>query len=338
MARGWPWRDGDQWRRRIDAFDLLDEGKAPMRLADAVLGSPDGPRPVFEEAGLDVGARPRGGLAEAAFRTACEAVSKMSGARAQEAQAMLLRWAQQPVGAVCFPGSWVDLVRACIRPWAEREPEAAHKAHLLAELETLGGGDPRIPGSGRWPQVEQQAPDVHSVLLRWLTRASVMQFLEVVDRSLREPDARRMWSYRRAFWTSYLLNESGPRIERAWVAFGADGARLARAAARETGDRSLSVFGNQTEKSGQHAALLLEIGDLMIVDWSHSGKYNVWRRGERGAPNLFRQQYRYGELDSAPLRESHVSPATYSWQKKLAQIIEGRSFFSEKPAWRPKRV
>lgn len=338
LAGAWPWRPADQWRRRIERFDLLDGARASARLARAVLDSAQGPRAVFEAAGLDVGTRPRGGLAESAFRTACGLVSSTDSGQAQEGQALLLRWAHQPAGTLCFPGSWVDLVRACIQPWSDREPDAAHKAHLLAELEVLGGGDPRIPGSGRWPQIAEKAPDAYGVLLRWLTRASVMQFLEVVDRSLREPDARRMWAYRRAFWTSYLLNETGPRIERAWVAFGADGARLARAAARETGDKSLSVFGNQSEKSGQHAALILEIGDLLIVDWSHSGKYNVWRRGERGRPNLFRLQYQAGELDSAPLRESHSSPSTYSWQKKLAQIIEGRTFFSEKPAWRPKRV
>jgi hypothetical protein len=338
IAAGWPWRPGDQWKDRLGRFDLLDGASAAERLAKAVLTSTTGHASVLEQAGLDMGTRPRGGLAEAAFRTTCRSVATMAGARAEQAQAMLLRWSLATTGTISFPASWVDLVRACVTPWISHEPGAQHKAHLLAELERLGGGDPRIPGSGRWPEVAQDAPDAYALLLRWLTRASVMQFLEVVDRSLREPDARRMWSYRRAFWTSYLLNESGPRIERAWVAFGADGARLARAAARETGDKSLSVFGNQSEKSGQHAALILEIGDLLVVDWSHSGKYNIWRRGERGRPSLFRLQYDAGELDSAPLRESHSSPSTYSWQKKLAQVIEGRVFYSEKASWRPSRV
>lgn len=337
MAIGWPWREGEQWRRRLDAFDLLNGPSASERIAQAVISSGDGPRTVFEEAGLNIGARSRGGLAEQAFRAVCRRVEGMSGESAERNQAMLLRWAEQTRGAICFPGSWVELVRACVEPWKDRDPDGQHKAYLLSALESVGGGDPRIPGGGRWPQVAERAPDAYGVLLRWLTRASVMQFLEVVDRSLREPDARRMWAYRKAFWTSYLFNEKGPRIERAWVAFGADGARLARDAARETGDKSLSVFGNQLEKTGQHAALLIEIGDLLIVDWSHSGKYNVWRKGQRG-PSLFRTSYEVGTLDSAPLRESHSAPQTYNWQKKLAEIIEGRMFTSPKPSWRPTRV
>ncbi|RUN76548.1 hypothetical protein EJC47_11305 [Sphingomonas sp. TF3] len=334
---GWAWRPGDPWRDRLLAFDLLDPDLAPARIAHAVLASARGPRPVLQAAGLDLGARPRGGMSEAAFVEACRLTCRLQGEAAKVAQTMLLRWAQQQPGTTSFPRAWPELVSACLLPWRKSDPDAAHKAFLIDELELLGGGDPRTAGGGRWPAVEKTAPDAYSVLLRWLTRASVMQFLEIVDRSLREPDARRMWSYRRAFWTSYLLADQGPAIEQAWVAFGSDGAKLARAAARESKDKSLSVFGIQNEKSSQHAALIVRIGDLLIVDWSHSGKYNVWRKGE-GGPELFRPSYAAGSLDSAPLRDSHSAPSHYNWQKSLAYIIEGRRFMNEKPAWRPRGV
>ena len=148
-----------------------------------------------------------------------------------------------------------------------------------------------------------------------------------------------MWSYRRAFWTSYLMGDgSGPTIDAAWVAFGQSGARLANTIAKESGDRSFSAFGLQNDKAPDQAALIIQMGDLLIVDWSHSAKYNVWRKGDKGRPALFKERYRAGELYSAPLQESHSSPSTYSWQKRLARIIEGRVFISEKPSWRPKRA
>ena len=336
-AARWQWRPVDPWRERLQAFELLQPDRAPSRIAAAVLASDRGQQPVLQAIGLDVGARPRGGMAEAAFIETCRQVARMKGAPAQRAQIMLLQWGQQQRGASSFPRAWPDLVAACLLPWRDKEPDVAHKSLLIDELVTLGGGDPRTVEGRRWSVVQEVAPDAYAVILQWLTRASVMQFLEIVDRSLREPDARRMWSYRRAFWTSYLLADQGPAIEQAWVAFGTDGARLARAAARDSKDKSLSVFGIQNEKSSQHAALLVKIGDLLIVDWSHSGKYNVWRRGERG-PELFRPSYDYGALDSAPLRESHSAPSHYNWQKSLAYIIEGRRFLSEKPSWRPRHV
>ena len=122
------------------------------------------------------------------------------------------------------------------------------------------------------------------------------------------------------------------------LAFGEDGARLARQTARETGDKTFLAFGTQLDKSHQHAALLVEIGDLLVVDWSHSAKYNVWRRGDPNRPVLFEKHYGYGKLYSGPIQESHVSPSTYSWQKALASIIEGKRLFSPKPSWKPRRV
>jgi hypothetical protein len=166
-----------------------------------------------------------------------------------------------------------------------------------------------------------------------------MQFLDIVGRSMTDADSRRMWAYRRAFWTSYLLGSDGaPAIQKAWIAFGRNAAQLARDAARSTADQSLMSFGEQNDKSDMHSALIMEIGDLLIVDWSHSAKYNVWKKGDRGRPELFKSSYPNGALYSAPLQDSHVAPANYTWQKKLAKIIEGKNFYAEKTSWRPKNV
>ena len=154
-----------------------------------------------------------------------------------------------------------------------------------------------------------------------------------------DPAAKKMWDYRRAFWMSYLLSDGrSPGIDAAWVAFGDKGATLARDAVRTSGDRSFAAFGKQVDKSPEHAALILQIGDLTIVDWSHSAKYQVWRRGDKAIPQLFLSHYSHGALYSAPIQESHSSPSTFSWQKKLASIIEGQMIFSPKPSWKPKRV
>lgn len=337
-AAAWPWRDSDHWPSHIADLELFDTAKAPTRLAALVLEGDDGPADVLNRLGLGTPGRRKGGLVSAAFARACGLVAHVRGADATKAQLRLIDWARDDNGALAYPRAWPDFVVACLAPWEKAEPDNAHKTRLIEVLERFGGGDPRMRPE-RWREVIDHSPDVYGLLLRWLTRASVLQFLDIVDRSLREADAKRMWSYRRAFWTSYLMGTGGgPQMDAAWVAFGDDGARLANQAARESGDRSFTSFGRQEDKSSQHAALIVRIGDLTIVDWSHSAKYNVWQAGDRGRPELFKQRYRLGELYSAPLQESHSAPANYTWQKKLARIIEGRTFWSEKPEWRPRRV
>jgi hypothetical protein len=256
---------------------------------------------------------------------------------AANAQRKLIEWASSVDERFIFPRSFRWFVQACLLPWERVEPTNAHKTELLDCLERFGGGDPRSK-PGLWRDVEDNARAAYDILLQWLTRASVMQFLDIVDRSMRDQSSRTMWAYRRAFWISYLTATEGPRIQRAWVAFGDDGKRLAKQAARESGDNTFLTFGTQVEKSAQHAALLVEIGDLLIVDWSHSAKYNVWRRGDANRPELFKEIYGWGQLYSGPIQESHVAPGTYTWQKRLASIIEGRQFFSPKQSWRPKRA
>jgi len=338
MALRWEWRAKDVWKERLDRFALLNVDEAPKRLALEILAAPQRQRQILQEAGLDEGARGQSKLALAAFRSACVAVAGLPNLKVQNVQAALLAWNEVNQASGRFPTAWLDLCKACLEPWANAEPQQAHRGLLIGHLQRLSGGDPRTSGRDtQWGQVRDHAPVAYNVMMRWLTQVSVKQFLEVVDRSLTEPDARRMWAYRKAFWLSYLDNKNGPKIEQAWVAFGDEAATLARRIADQTGDSTFRNFGKQSEKSKQHTALILKIGDLTIVDWSHSGKYNVWRNGA-AAPKLFKLDYRYDLLDSAPLRDSHTAPAHYSWQKKLAEIIEGRRFVSEKPEWRPKGV
>jgi hypothetical protein len=338
MSARWPWRETDRWPSKFSEFSLMDPARAPEILATRVLASEREPYSVFQEAGLDTVGRRFGGLVEAAFRKACHLVKRMKGQHAVSGQRILIEWARKDDGDFGYERAWPDFVEASLSPWQIDEPSEAHKSALLKMLERFGGGDPRaVPA--KWRTVMDQTPGAYAVLMRWLTRASVLQFLDIVDRLMPDQASRLMWAYRRAFWMSYLLSDgSVPGIDAAWVAFGDVGARLAKQIAQQTGDNSFKAFGRQYDKSGQHAALILQMGDLTIVDWSHSAKYQVWRRGDKGTPTLFKTSYPHGELYSAPIQESHVSPSSFSWQKNLARIIEGKNIYSPKASWRPRRV
>ena len=339
LLKRWQGRSVEPWVQLERSVGLFDPLKAPGTIADAVLGSERPPLEILSRLGFDTTIRQRGGLAEAAFVEATKKVAVKRGLASIPLQERIIEWVKDADGRIMFARAFPDAVSALLLPWTIDDPPKEHRGRLIEVLQALGGGDPRTKPAA-WRPVREQAPDAYAVLMRWLTRASVFQFFDIVDRSLaHDPAGRKMWSYRRRFWTAYLLGEEGaPEIEEAWVTFGSDGARLARQAARENSEAGLTAFGHQEDKSSTHAALIMRIGDLLIVDWSHNAKCNFWRKGERGRPELYRSRYQKGELYSAPEQQSHPSPSTYSWQKTFAAIIEGRHFWSERVSWRPKRV
>ena len=340
----WPANLTGAWSEHQRMFSLFDVTQAPRRLASAVLSQALTSREVLVGAGLDTEHRLVGGLASESFRFACRTISSGSVDHAIASYARLSEWAVGNVRetatdrALLYPDAWLDFVEASLNPWAATEPPLAMKTLILSTLFQMGGGDPRIANTNRWAAAKQQAPVAMAVLIRWLTKASVIQFLEIVHRSLPDDEARRMWSYRKSFWLSYLKDGGpGPQIEAAWVAFGSDAADLARKTARQTGDRSFETFGRQNVRLDQHSALIMKIDGKIVVEWSHNSKCQFWPAGDKSAPQLFQSQYN-GQIYSAPKQEIHSSPQTYTWQRKFAEIIEGKAVYSPRPSWRPNRV
>lgn len=333
----WSGRAIDPWPALHATFDLFDPSKAPAKVAAAVLRSDATSVRALADFGLDTDIRRRGGLAEATFTAAALSVAAQRGERVIPLQRRLAEWSADDGRRFAFPKAFLSAVRGFLTPWIGADPPPAHRDFLIETLEAFGGGDPRTKPAA-WSAVRDHAPDEYRLLMRWLTRASVFQFFDIVDRSLAsDPAGRTMWAYRRKFWTAYLLGEEGaPQIEQAWVAFGADGAQLARRAARESNEAGLAAFGAQEDKSSVHAALIMRIGDMTIVDWSHNAKCNFWRKGSGRAPELYKARYPKGTLYSAIEQHSHSAPSSYSWQKTFAGIIEGRHFYSERRSWRPK--
>lgn len=314
----WPWRETDPWPARIRDFQLLTPGRAPARIAEAILDSDQDLRVILDRAGLTTDGRRLGGLGAASFSAACQTVRKLKGTASLSSQDRLLIWSGNE-GLLPYPSSWAEFAAALFEPWQSSEPDREHKARLM-DRAMAHAGDPRI-NRPRWRPVEESAGEAFAVILRWLTQASVRQFFDIVSETMTDrPD---MWAERRKFWTRYL---DADMISAAWVAFGADGAARADRAASRTNDKSLSMFGRLSSGSGrssQHAALIMRIGDLTIAEWSHNGKFNIWTRADKGHPTLFKHNTRrWPDYDPAELMYAPTSGAHMSgWQHRVAQII-----------------
>jgi hypothetical protein len=179
-------------------------------------------------------------------------------------------------------------------------------------------GDPRMQPS-KWARMREAA----AIVRRWLTKQSLRQFLEVVDRIAVD----RMWKHRRAFWGA--VYDQG-LISDAWVVFGPKGADVARRASGK--DITFATVTGGIVATG-HAVLLLRIGRGVVAEWSHNGRCIIWSDFEApGAPALHAAAY-----DVAALRASnaatanlagsvfaitHGRPESYHWQARVAEKLQ----------------
>jgi hypothetical protein len=284
-----------------------------------------------ERLGAEVGLGKANALTKRDLRRAPEAffVAPHPLGRAPEIRGALLEEIERR-------GQWPDFAAALLLPWASQNPPDEHR-ELISDTLIAHAGDPRTTRRQvRWEAVKEHQREAFDLFLAWLTRASVLQFLDVVGEVARDDH----WRYRRAFWVSYL--EAG-HIGCAWVAFGANAAPLARrmqaGLAKQSADAPFGEIERGTGKGPDWSALIMQIGDLVIADWSHSGKYNVWRRNSSGKPRFFQRRYYADELDSAPYRDSHIGSDRYYWQSKLADLIANETGLrTNRSAWRPGRT
>lgn len=282
LAARWPWREWDPRGQALQRFRLLDLEQAPGLIAAHVLGNPK--RPVTDclaDASLTTPARQQGRLATMAFAAAAQTVAETRGAGATGLQSRLMDWARLTGDPLAYPTKWTDYANALLLPWQTAAPPAEHGNTLRSTL--IGyGGDPRI-NKARWIAVHR---DALRVLMRWLTQNSFRMFFDLVSRHLTE--RTDMWEDRRAYWERYLKQN---HVDEAWVVLGQDLAVAAERLYISTKDPSFRMFGlldHRGRRSPQHAALIMRIDILVVVEWSHNGKWNMWMASDGEAPKLYR--------------------------------------------------
>ena len=296
------------WKARAEKYQLFSE-TAPQALAAACLAS-DAPDEVLQDAGMG-GARSTGGFAASAYSQALRLLRDMLS-RSEPNFSLLDRvisWSVSKDG-LKYPGHRAQLAEALLLPWSNKPLPDVERDKISSFL--LGHfHDPRLPRSAKnWIGVDDNAI---AVLRKWLTGAALEQFFTVVDQVANET----MWKYRRAFWLAY--HKQGV-IKDAWVLFGPEAQRYATRVFGKTETYGL------LEKGGilpSHSVLLMRIDRLVIADWSHSGKCNIWRDGNERAPKLYLGRYSRDQLvlNSDNNGQVHYSSDRGTWQREVAKYI-----------------
>lgn len=217
-------------------------------------------------------------------------------------------------GQLRFPGARIAIAEGFLRPFAQAEPPATLR-HVLQSFLVDHYGDPRI----RMTHWQGVGDDALGVMRSWLVESTLGDFFQLVrEASTHDPDADRMWPYREAFWRAYLTRGV---INEAWVVLGDDIATHAVAFLEGQGNAYGRLqHGGLARKT--HAVLIMRIGDLVISEWSHTGKYRVWHDDNASAPRFYKQHYSRKDVTSNPdFDGSHHGARKGTWQAKLADLV-----------------
>jgi hypothetical protein len=313
MVGYWDW----DWADRQRQHRMFEPAAGPALIARKVLFEVHPPPETLERLGLR-GDLAAGGFAAGIFEATIielqrdlERVPQLSPIR------RVTDWALMKDGKSRFPKKNTVLIEALLLPWsAGAKPPAEIKTHIQ-EFLLATFLDPRL-SPRHWNSVNA---DAIRVMMSWLARASLEVFLGVIDRTA----AKQQWSARRRFWTAYF--DAGV-VADCWVVFGRNPAAIARQIADETNDTAMLSFGELQggTKSADHAALLIRIGNLTIVEWSFNGYCRMWRRGNVNAPRFFRfgEGRAYGGADLADhcdFKKMHGG----EWQKDVAEFIKAET-------------
>jgi hypothetical protein len=294
------------WPKRHQSHGLFNPTQAPERLCELAMTSQN-PRKELETAGL--GGLLAGGLSSAVFLNALTLTERrLTTNPTIEDVDRIVAWVKAAHGEIYYSAHRGAIANALLLPWRTRTPEELVREKIQRFLvENLG--DPRID-RGAWLGTDEAAREV---ITRWLAQATLEQFLKVVDRVAE----KHQWDYRRAFWSAYI--EKG-FVANAWVAFGSTGAHVARNIAQTTSDSLMSRFGTLSGSGVDQAVLLLNIGDLIVADWSHNGRLRIWRKGNAAAPRFNLSNYAASELRANSDFDTVHSPPD-GWQGKAENYI-----------------
>ena len=177
------------------------------------------------------------------------------------------------------------------------------------------------PDRGVWKEVSVQAV---SVGYRWMATLRLEKFFDVVEahqKAKHDETALRHLQERRNFWQKIFD-------------LGVDEVQLALAekirSHLNSDDRRLiaPAFISTRGESGitpHHAALIVKIGGLTMVEWSHNRASSIWFRGNPNAPSCSRAQINPGKLLKGEDERLHHRGA---WQTKYKNLISNETSLS----------
>lgn len=226
------------------------------------------------------------------------------------------------IGTLRFEKHRTLLINTLLEPFSTKDEPVESRDQIFSFLIKCFG-DPRI-NRGKWEYASHEAK---AVIHRWLVKDTLDDFFVLLEKvAQRDNDASRMWRYRKAFWSAYLKKNV---ISNAWVVLGKDARDLARQFFKGKIDKYASLVGSSgASVSRLHSVLLMEVGGLLVAEWSHNGKCHIWHTSENPRPSLYSKEYRRDDLscnfnwsDHDPPPFFHHGAERGTWQRSVSDFI-----------------
>jgi len=307
---------GHRLRSQVEQYALLEKD-GPSQFAVRIVSETGGLDELLEAGGLS-GELSVKGFVEHAYEASLALVSGKlrsgGGDTTLLGRLFDISMSREEAGRqLRFPRFRSRLAESLLMPFAERSPPVVER-RMIADFLLDQLGDPRTK-KGAWKGVDESA---RAVMMSWLVEDTLEDFFRLLDTlSGTDSDLDRHWPYRKAFWMAYLRRGY---IRDAWVALapGAEFHAKRRFNAREGSYGNVSGPGVKQN----HAVLIMRIGDLVITEWNHNGKYRTWHINDENAPSLYKKAYSREELMNLPSFDgSHMGSEKGSWQKKISEYI-----------------
>jgi hypothetical protein len=308
---------GSPWREAHGAVQIFSPESAARNIAAMALEEGSSPDDALEGLGF-AKLSGLGALREHVYLRGLEEIASRRDLAALERLALVRDWATQG-GKLRFHQARAPMANALLLPFSGVTPEKRLRDEYLGFILPLLG-DPRT-NSSSWIRCDSAA----LVVRKWLTEIALKQFFDIVDKIA--PPGH--WAYRRAFWSAV---EKEDCINDAWVVFEKHGASAARQMFGPNID--FGTFDTRAKKVLRgHAVLLLRIGTLVVVEWSHTGTCRIWDENSgRRPPELSQPVYTPDELQremsqAGPTGQGvfgHHGSSSYHWQSQIAAFLKER--------------
>lgn len=195
----------------------------------------------------------------------------------------------------------VHVIESILLPFVRISPVEHEYKDIILDFLLENFGDPRLDDHN-WFGVSAAAL---SVIERWLVAGQLIDFFKILRIT-----APEQWEERERFWSKYLEKQV---ISRAWVALG----KMARKAVSGT-SLPQSSFADLSGARSEQSVLLMQINDLVIIEWSHDGSCRFCNVEDKNAPVFYEKDYPGDKLRLPQHSVRHIG----AWEYRVAEIIE----------------
>lgn len=209
-----------------------------------------------------------------------------------------------------------DLLTSLLENYLEQDPPA----NIKQQIETFTDrylGDPRA--NPKWHGVKEE---IRNIVARWKVGVTLGAFFALLDDVAQHDDTHdRHWRARKEFWQGYL---DADKITGAWVVLG-----IEYFYHHHFLDEKLKFakFSTQAGIQSSHCAIIMQINNYVLTEWSHVGGLRIWEADDRRAPKLYQDTYHPPSLKNMKMNEEGYIRHQGDWQAKARAILEGEKWF-----------